>query len=198
MTSDSSASHEEPKQEPPKLDAVKSGDNCKAYRLQTPNESKFYHGQLMHWMRHLAPATILLAGEDRDMAPIISNEVGASCVETAGRGDADHLWDFNLIPPRDLGLRWFDMVITQAIFEHILNPYMFLSFLSAMIRPGGHVLIHTHIPGFPHHTGDSFPIDCLRYYPDWFQAVGPHFNLEVVGIVSDSAHLFINYRRPPL
>ncbi len=196
MTSSSSASNEEAKQEPPKLDAVNSvADNCKAYRLGLPNESKFYHGQIMHWVRHLAPSTILLAGEEMDVAPIIGNEVGASLVETAGLHGANYLWDFNLTPPQALGPMRYDMVITQAIFEHILNPYMYLSFLALLTGPGGHVVIHTHTPGFPYH---KFPIDCLRYYPDWFEAVGPHFNLEVVGIVSDSAHLFINYRRPPL
>ena len=183
MTSDSLASYEGPKQ------AV---DNCLAYRVETPNESKFYHGQIMHWVRHLAPVTILLAGEERDVAPIIGNEVGASLVETAGLHGADYLWDFNLIPPDRLAQQRYDIVITQAIFEHILNPYGLLSFLSLLARPGGHVIIHTHLPGFPYH---KHPIDCLRYFSDWFEAVAPHRNLEVVEIVADSAHLFINYMR---
>ncbi len=167
-------------------------DNCRAYRLGTPNESKFYHGQLMRWVRHLAPATILLAGEKRDVAPIIGNEVGASLVETAGLVDADYTWDFNLTPPQALARQRYDMVITQAIFEHILNPYGFLSFLSILARPGGRVLIHTHVPGFPYH---EFPVDCLRYFPDWFETVAPNFNLEEVDIVADGAHLFVHYRR---
>ena len=185
MTPDSFPSHEGTNQE---------ADNCLAYRVETPNESKFYHGQIMRWVRHLAPATILLAGEKRDVAPIISNEVGASLVETAGLVDADHIWDFNEDRPDSLVMAQYDVVVSQAILEHILNPYGFLCNL-ALLANMGHVLIHTHIPGFPHHVGDTFPVDCLRYFPDWFDAVAPLLDLQVVEITEDAAHLFVHYRR---
>ncbi len=183
MTSGLRASYEGPKQ------AV---DNCLAYRVETPNESKFYHGEIMRWLRHLAPATILLAGEKREVAPIIANEVGASLVETAGLVEADHIWDFNLGVPSIIRARHYDVVVTQAILEHIVNPYGFVSKLAHLTEPGGHLIIHTHTPGFPYHR---FPVDCLRYFPDWFEEVARHFDLDVIDITTQAAHLFAVFRK---
>ncbi len=186
MTSSFSFSYEGPKQ------AV---DNCRDYRIETPNESRFYHGQLMTWLRDLKPLKwVLLAGEQRDVGTLMATELDAG-VETAGLVKADHIWDFNHARPATLYMGTYDVVVTQAILEHILNPFIFMSNLAAVAMIGGHVLIHTHIPGFPYHVGDTFPIDCLRYFPNWFEAVAPLLDLEVVEITQDVNHLFVKYRR---
>ncbi len=83
MTSDLLASYEGPKQ---------ALDNCLDYRIETPNESRFYHGQLMTWLRGLDPRVVLLAGEQRDVGTVMAAELEAR-VETAGLVKADHIWD---------------------------------------------------------------------------------------------------------
>ena len=70
----------------------------------------------------------------------------------------------------------FDLILSQAMLEHLLNPYKHVFDLSQMLNPGGKLVLHTHIPGFNYHR---FPIDCVRFYPDWFEAIAERLNLSV-------------------
>lgn len=178
-------SYDGPKQE--------AADNCVEHRLSgLSNESGMYHGQIMNWLRELKPFSwVLLAGEERDVGTVMATELDAG-VETVGLVKADHVWDFNHARPKTLYMGTYDVVVSQAILEHILNPYGFLRNLAELAMIGGHVIIHTHVPGYPYHR---FPVDCLRYFPDWFDAVAPVLDLEVVKMTQDGGHLFVKYKR---
>lgn len=95
-------------------------------------------------------------------------------IVTAGlHRDMDHEWDYNDAPP-DAGQ--FDVIISQAMLEHLVDPYKHISDLTEHLTPGGHLVLHTHPPGFPYHR---HPVDCLRFYPDWFEEVAKRLNLSV-------------------
>ena len=70
----------------------------------------------------------------------------------------------------------FDAIVSQAMLEHLLNPYKHVVDLSQMLNPGGKLILHTHIPGFKYHR---YPIDCVRFYPDWFETIAERLDLLV-------------------
>lgn len=93
---------------------------------------------------------------------------------TAGiHPDMDHLWDYNDGPP---AMGTFDLIISQAMLEHLIDPYRHVSDLAAQLNPGGHLILHTHPPGFPYHR---HPVDCIRFYPDWFEETARALGLNV-------------------
>ena len=93
---------------------------------------------------------------------------------TAGMGgDTDYEWNFEKDSP-EMGK--FDLIISQAMLEHLLNPYKHVMDLSYMLNPGGRLILQTHIPGFQYHR---YPIDCVRFYPDWFEETAKRLNLSV-------------------
>ena len=95
-------------------------------------------------------------------------------IVTTGIGDdTDYQWNFEEDPPQ---MGQFDFIVSQAMLEHLLNPYKHVADLSQMLNPGGKLVLHTHIPGFNYHR---FPIDCVRFYPDWFEAIAERLDLSV-------------------
>ncbi|HFS85234.1 MAG TPA: hypothetical protein ENK72_01285 [Epsilonproteobacteria bacterium] len=119
---------------------------------------------------------VLLPGEyntDRHhYAKLFNLDVNA--IVTAGLGgDMDHEWNYENNPPQ---MGKFDLIISQAMLEHLLNPYKHVSDLSLMLEEGGTLILHTHTPGFQYH---KYPIDCLRFYPDWFEEVAKRLGLVV-------------------
>ena len=95
-------------------------------------------------------------------------------IVTAGIGDdMDFEWNYEEDPP-EMGK--FDLIISQAMLEHLLNPYKHVVDLSEMLNPGGKLILHTHIPGFIYHR---YPIDCVRFFPDWFETIAERLNLSV-------------------
>lgn len=161
-----------------------------------PNESRMYHGPLIKWAADLKPSQVLLAGEKWLMTPIIKEAVGADLVVTTGLEDADHIWDFNQDLPESFRFNGtaYDVAICQAILEHIYNPYHFIEELACLIKDNGHMLFHTHTPGFGEHR---YPIDCLRYFPDWFEAIAVPLELDVVRWAERNNHIFVMYRVRP-
>ena len=100
--------------------------------------------------------------------------IDESKIITAGIGDdMDHEWNYEQKPP-EMGK--FDIILSQAMLEHLLNPYKHVADLSGMLNPGGTLVLHTHIPGFKYHR---HPIDCQRFYPDWFEEVAERLDLSV-------------------
>lgn len=101
--------------------------------------------------------------------------IDASNIVTAGiGGDMDYEWNFEEEPP-EMGK--FDFIVSQAMMEHLLNPYKHVVDLNQTLKPGGKLIINTHVPGFHYHR---YPIDCIRFYPDWFEEIAKRLNLMVI------------------
>ena len=95
-------------------------------------------------------------------------------IVTAGIGDdMDFEWDYEQDPP-EMGK--FDLIVSQAMLEHLIDPFKHVVDLSQMLNPGGKLILHTHVPGFAYHR---YPIDCVRFFPDWFETVAERLDLSV-------------------
>ena len=142
------------------------------------NESKQVFGMVVQFIRNIdVPIDLmLLAGESSSAKPIYSSITGISPnnITTAGlHEDADRKWNFEDYPPR---LSKFDCIVSHAVLEHLIDPYRHVSDLVSLLEPRGHLVVFTVAPGFPYHR---HPIDCFRFFPDWFEAVAQRLDLEV-------------------
>jgi SAM-dependent methyltransferase len=120
---------------------------------------------------------VLLPGEYNADKNQYSKMIGIHIdnILTAGiGGDMDYEWNFEDDPPE---MGEFDLIISQAMLEHLLNPYKHVADLSKMLNPGGKLILHTHIPGFGYHR---YPVDCLRFFPDWFEETASRLTLNVL------------------
>lgn len=137
------------------------------------------------------PNKLLFAGDNKAKATALQPILKAKEVITAGLIDCDYRWDYMDDPPKDLP-RDFDLIFSQAMFEHLLNPYKHLSDLIHLLVPGGHLIIHTHIPGMSYHR---YPIDTLRYHPDWFEECAKKLNVTVIRRNQRSEDIFYMFQK---
>lgn len=155
-----------------------------------PSESGFYWGEIIKWSSEINPRCVLFVGENINTAIILNDKIRANIVVTAGLSDVDYKWNFEEQCP--VVEQEVDLVISQAIFEHLLNPYKHLHDLANLSAGKGYILIHTVMPGFPYHR---YPIDSLRFFPDWFEEAGKRFGLKVVRKRIHDSHIFYMYQK---
>lgn len=134
------------------------------------SESGIVRGELVHALQKIAKPqqTLLLAGERNVAKPIYSQiaRIASEQIVTAGlHDDMDYSWNYEQPPPK---MPAFDIVISQAMLEHLVDPYRHVCDCYSLLKPGGTMILHTVMPGFKYHR---FPVDCFRFYPDWFEEV---------------------------
>jgi SAM-dependent methyltransferase len=151
-----------------------------------PSESAYYHGEIIRWVQMLKPAPVrtLLAGEANKAAAELAKLMDLGEITTAGVLDVDVPWNFEKQTP-EMGK--FDLIISQAILEHLLAPYQHIVALSELLKSGGYLLVHTVTPGFVYHR---YPIDSCRFYPDFFEAFAERTHLKVCRKRVHDNHIF--------
>ena len=94
-------------------------------------------------------------------------------------GFPDDYWRFTPSGIRVLfrNLDFTDLIASQAILEHLIDPFKHLEDCYGLLNPGGHMVFSTVIPGFQYHR---YPVDCLRFFPDWFEEVARRLEAQVV------------------
>lgn len=155
-----------------------------------PCESTFYWGELIKWSADIHPENVLFVGENKKTAEILKDKINARKVLTAGLSDVDYKWNFEEDPPV-IEMK-VDLIISQAIFEHLLNPYKHFQDLTSLISSEGYIMIHTVIPGFSYHR---HPIDSLRFFPDWFEELATRFGLKIIKKRIKNSHIFYMYQK---
>jgi len=155
-----------------------------------PNESGYYHGELIKWSADLYPNCVLFAGEETKTAAYLKDKINAKKIITAGLSEVDYRWNFEHNAP-DIPEK-IDLIISHAIFEHLLNPYQHLSELVRLVETQGVLIIHTVMPGFRYHR---YPIDTLRFYPDWFEEMADRLQLKIVNKRIKEDHIFYMYQK---
>lgn len=155
-----------------------------------PSESGFYWGEIINWSAGINPKCVLFVGENKSTANILKDKIKASEVFTAGLSDVDYKWNFEEDYP--IIEKSVDLIVSQAIFEHLLNPYKHLHDLSNIVSSKGHIIIHTVMPGFRYHR---YPIDACRFFPDWFEEVAKRFELVIAKKRIQNTHIFYMYRK---
>lgn len=138
------------------------------------NESGIVFGRVVSMLSEVSVARVLLAGESAAAKPVYGDILGTGEITTAGlHDDADVAWNFEQETP-ELGR--FDCIVSHAIIEHLIDPYGHVRALIGLLEPGGYLVIYTVLPGFPYHR---HPVDCLRFFPDWFEEVAKRHDLTV-------------------
>ena len=166
--------------------------NYEEYTIRDlPSESSVYHGEIIKWAQDIfpPPKRVLLAGESNSTANYVKERIRAEKVYTAGLADVNYKWDFEENPPH---MGQFDLIISQAILEHLINPYKHLQDLARLLLSGGYFIVHSVIPGFWYHR---FPIDTLRFFPDWFQEIAKRLDPSVIKKRIKRTHIFYMYNK---
>jgi SAM-dependent methyltransferase len=138
-------------------------------------------------------APILLAGEP---ARVVSHyqawlDLSRDDITTSGLGEVDVVWNFEEEPPAELG--GFRLVLSQAMFEHLIDPFRHVRDLYNTLAPGGSLIVMTHLPGFEYHR---YPIDALRFFPDWFEAVASRLDAVVTGRLVGEERILYQLTKP--
>ena len=161
-----------------------------------PNEATFYFGEIIKWTQDITPRPkrTLLAGEDKKVVKYLQPKLKVEIrnIYTAGLLDVDFKWNFEESHPL---MGQFDLIISQAMLEHLLNPYKHVCELASLLAPNGYLIIHTVCPGHPYHR---YPIDVLRFYPDWFEEMAKRLNLNIIKKrINDNKlnHIFYMYQK---
>jgi len=157
-----------------------------------PNESGIYYGEIIKWAKDVTPPPkkVLLAGENRSIVEHLRHVFRGAALHTTGLSNVDYEWNFENDPP---SMGQFDLVISQAILEHLLNPYRHICDLTGITATGGFLIVHTACPGFPYHR---FPIDACRFYPDWFEETAKRLNLIVTKRrITEDSQIFYMYQK---
>ena len=142
-------------------------------------ESGKIQGVIVNMVRTLGALNgfILLPGESQSAKRVYAElcRVPPERLTTTGiMPDMDVRWDFNDSPP-DFGQR-FDLIVSQSMLEHLVDPYKHVCDCADLLTDEGHLIIHTMMPGFGYHR---HPVDCFRFYPDWFEVVAERLGLVI-------------------
>jgi SAM-dependent methyltransferase len=172
------------------------GESYKSHAIGgVPNESGQIRGELVYLLDGIRSSvkSLLLPGEKNIIKPIFAELLGipVAAITTAGLAeDMDWQWDFEKPPP---GFGQFDCIVSQAMLEHLIDPYMHMRDLEKHLAPAGYLIVHSVTPGFDYHR---YPVDCVRFFPDWFEEVGKRLKLDVEKKFFDRGHITYMYRKP--
>lgn len=157
-------------------------------------ESGWIRGEIVHAVQQVPSykGKVLLPGEPGTLKKAYSEMLGIeqARILTAGLGkEVDYPWNFEKEPPFK---GKFSLIISQAMLEHLIDPFRHIKDLMGLLEPGGHLIVHTVMPGFPYHR---YPIDCMRFYPDWFEAVADRLRARVIWKYIGELRILYLYRQ---
>lgn len=155
------------------------GESFRRLNISASQESGKIHGTIVVCLQTLKGQVqrLLLAGDATSTKPIYAELLGMDVrnIHTAGlHEDMDIIWNYEDNPTITES---YDCIVSQSMLEHLIDPYKHLRDCHALLKPRGHMIIHTVMPGFGYHR---YPVDCLRFYPDWFEEVAKRLNCTVV------------------
>jgi SAM-dependent methyltransferase len=137
----------------------------------------------------------LLIGENRDNKEWFSNRFNGTKFHTVDfdkERKADFAWDICTPLSKEMKGMKFDSIICLATFEHVFDPVGAMKSFSKLLNHGGHLYVHAPSE-FPYHR---YPIDCLRFYEDWFKASANYIkDLDLVYLHKELGHIFAVYNK---
>jgi hypothetical protein len=142
-------------------------------------ESGRITGELVQAIRAVSKPSdlVLLPGERRPARGAYSRISGVpeNQILTAGlHEDMDFSWNYEESPPA--AIPKVNLIASHAMIEHLINPYQHVVDCYSLLKPGGYMIFHTVIPGFQYHR---YPIDCLRFFPDWFEEIAKRMGTQI-------------------
>lgn len=159
------------------------------------SESKMIRGELVRFASQIRGSvkSLLLPGENNQNKQAFAQLFGLTADKALTAGllpEMDAYWNFEEDPPR---LAPVSCIMSQAMLEHLIDPYKHVRDCYGLLEPGGHLIIHTQLPGFHYHR---YPVDCLRFYPDWFEEVAKRLGAIVAGKHLHEAHIIYMLKKP--
>lgn len=175
----------------------KVNENHSQLEFPMDNESGCIYGEIAYMIASVEGQLkrVLFTGEENNSKVTLKsniNKLQKSKIFTTGLSkDVDYNWNFEKTPPK---LGKFSLIVSQAMFEHLMDPYKHFCDLANHLEIGGHLIIHTVMPGFFYHR---HPIDSLRYYPDWFEEMASpdRCNLKIAKKMIRNMHIFYMYTK---
>lgn len=159
------------------------------------SESHIIRGELVQLAGKIkgSVTSLLLPGENNKNKAVFAAlfDLDEKAISTAGlMPEMDFRWDFEENPPPSMGP--VSCIMSQAMLEHLIDPYKHVCDCFGLLEPGGYLIIHTVMPGFHYHR---YPVDCLRFYPDWFEEVATRLDAKVVDKYLDDAHMTYMFKK---
>ncbi len=137
---------------------------------------------------------LLLPGEPKAVVPAYADwlKIDRNQIVTAGLDEgADFDWNYENDPPPGMGT--YSLIVSQAMLEHLIDPYKHVRDLYALLDEHGDLILHTVTPGYPYHR---VPIDSVRFFPDWFESVAERIGAEVRGKFIGDRRIMYRLTRP--
>ena len=96
----------------------------------------------------VGPGKILFAGDRNDVKEIWLKLLPQEQMVTCGLHEMDHLWNFECSPPDSLRSMRLGLIVSQAMIEHLIDPFKHVSDLVSLLDHGGTLVTHSALPGF--------------------------------------------------
>ena len=145
------------------------------YGIRVDNLSGGLHPNLVMWLLpYTEGKSMFFAGEPMAIEPQLKEIFQAGEVTTAGLEGSRYYWDFE--HPNPIG-KQFDVVYSQSMLEHLLEPYRHLMELATLVKPNGLLAIWTASFLFPYHRT---PIHASNIMPDMIEIVAERNNMTVL------------------
>lgn len=159
------------------------------------NDTDFIPGGAVKFIQNIKNecCNALLTGENSNSKKIFSQllQMDETMVKTAGIDkDADYSWDFESDPPSNMDK--YDLIVSISMLEHILNPYKHVQDLTKLLNPNKYLFIQTCLPVQGYHR---YPIDCCRFFPDWFEEIAKRLNLQVIDKHMHTSSIYYLYKK---
>lgn len=131
---------------------------------------------LVHWLLpYSSGKSMLFAGEPSAIKNELMSIFSANSVTTTGLEESDVVWDFE--QPAPFQKMSFDIVYSQAMLEHLVNPFEHLLALISLVKPGGYVAVTSASFLFPYHRT---PVHTVNVMPDLIEIAAERTNMVVV------------------
>jgi hypothetical protein len=156
----------------------------------TDLEPPVLFGMIQKW----APKKdVLLIAETPGVIPSVQSYLGGGwaidCMEYEGLKGEAYSVDLNVLQDFD---KQYACVMSQALLEHVCRPSVAIENMLRMTVPGGIVVLHTVNPGCGYH---AFPIDCVRFFPDFWKDLSRYLPFELVWFRERHPNHFVAMRR---
>jgi hypothetical protein len=111
-------------------------------------------------------------------------------VPSGGVAGEEFDYDLNVIQTTFEPL--YELVVCQATIEHVCMPANAIANCANLCAQGGHLTLMTVAPGFEYH---AWPIDCLRFFPDFFKDLERYLPIKMVEYDEYIGRIVVTYEK---
>jgi SAM-dependent methyltransferase len=161
--------------------------------IKAPNLSQGFHGILFDMATKFksGPEVLMIAENPAVADPVKAAMPWANLhfFEYSGSHGVDFEVDMNVRQEFDTQ---YDVVISQALLEHVCRPSVVIENKANLLKSGGVMVLHTHGPAMGYH---GYPIDCVRFYKDFFEDLCKYLPIELIDFHEEAVHIFAAYKK---